>query len=244
MKIASSLIAALLCVAGSSAQTLTPVEKAVVRLSNAARAGVGKPALKPDAALMKIARGHAVMMARLRKMAHALAGKGPGGRAKAAGYKFRALAENVAFGYPSPAAAVRGWLQSPGHRQNLLDETGKGYVEIGVGVARASDGQIYYCQVFGRPSGGKPAGPRPAEAGGRAAIKVHNLTGAAVTYELSRGGGAYREFTVRAGGWYRHSTRADPPRFRARLKGGEPRGLSPGKEYAFRGDGTPTLVEK
>ena len=58
-----------------------------------------------------------------------------------------ALAENIAFGYPTPEAVVAGWMGSPGHRQNLLSAS---YHEIGIGVA--SDGSrngTFWTQDFG-----------------------------------------------------------------------------------------------
>jgi len=58
-----------------------------------------------------------------------------------------ALAENIAFGYPTPEAVVAGWMGSPGHRDNLLSPS---YREIGIGVA--SDGSrngTFWTQDFG-----------------------------------------------------------------------------------------------
>lgn len=53
--------------------------------------------------------------------------------------------ENVAFGYATPAAALKGWWNSPAHRSNILDPR---YRYMGVAVAYAADGTPYYTQVF------------------------------------------------------------------------------------------------
>jgi uncharacterized protein YkwD len=54
--------------------------------------------------------------------------------------------ENVAMNYNGPSAMVNQWLESPGHRANLLSNR---FSLIGVGVAQASDGSWYGVQVFG-----------------------------------------------------------------------------------------------
>jgi uncharacterized protein YkwD len=60
------------------------------------------------------------------------------------------LAENIAmnFGHNDPASvAVRGWLNSPAHRQNILDQD---LTETGIGVAFDAKGRIYLTQLFAR----------------------------------------------------------------------------------------------
>lgn len=52
--------------------------------------------------------------------------------------------ENIASGHPTAAAVVRGWMNSPGHRANILDED---YTEIGVGVWDV-DGILHWAQIF------------------------------------------------------------------------------------------------
>ena len=44
--------------------------------------------------------------------------------------------------------AIDGWLNSPGHRRNLLDERSAGYRYTGIGVARDVDGAVYIAQVY------------------------------------------------------------------------------------------------
>ena len=61
---------------------------------------------------------------------------------------WRYIAENIAFnnGYEDPvSAAVEGWMNSPGHRKNILN---KQLVESGIGVALNASGRVYFTQVF------------------------------------------------------------------------------------------------
>jgi uncharacterized protein YkwD len=74
-------------------------------------------------------------------------GQWPGDRARIFGYKGFAGAENAFCGYVSPEYAIEGWMNSPGHRANLLDPNSR---EIGLGYyRRASDGRGYVTQDFG-----------------------------------------------------------------------------------------------
>ncbi len=71
----------------------------------------------------------------------------PGDRALAFGYLGSAGAENAFCGFVSPEYAINGWMNSPGHRANLLNT---GHREIGLGYyQRASDGRGYVAQKFG-----------------------------------------------------------------------------------------------
>ena len=77
-----------------------------------------------------------------------LDGRSAGDRITAAGYRWRAYAENIAAGYPTPAAVVAGWIESPGHCQNLMNPT---YRELGVGFAPSVGASFgsYWVQDFG-----------------------------------------------------------------------------------------------
>ncbi len=75
-------------------------------------------------------------------------GNWPGTRAWAFGYKGGAGAENAFCGYVTPQQAIDGWMNSPGHRANLLDPNHR---EIGLGYyRREGDGRGYVAQKFGR----------------------------------------------------------------------------------------------
>jgi uncharacterized protein YkwD len=128
---------------------LTEDEQALVDLTNAERkkADKGLQPLKVNARLMAAARKHAANMAAQDKMEHVLDEKNPADRAKAAGYKYRALGENIAKGDREPKGVVAGWMDSPPHRENILKDA---YTEIGVAVAKNEKGERYWVQVFGK----------------------------------------------------------------------------------------------
>ena len=74
-------------------------------------------------------------------------GNWPNDRALLFGYLGYAGAENAYCGYLSPEAAIQGWMESPGHRANLLDPNSR---EVGLGYyRRESDGRGYVTQDFG-----------------------------------------------------------------------------------------------
>jgi uncharacterized protein YkwD len=65
----------------------------------------------------------------------------------AAGYDIgHGWAENVAAGYRTARAVMTGWMNSAGHRANIVNCR---YRAIGVGVARAGDGGLYWTQDLG-----------------------------------------------------------------------------------------------
>ncbi len=71
----------------------------------------------------------------------------PGDRVKTFGYQGSAGGENCYCGYMEPQAAIAGWMNSPGHRANLLNSEVR---EIGMGYyVRTSDGRGYLTQDFG-----------------------------------------------------------------------------------------------
>ena len=66
------------------------------------------------------------------------------------GLRFTAAAENIAYGQRTPAEVMNAWMNSPGHRSNILSGN---VSEIGVGVAAKSNGVLYWTQMFIRPAG-------------------------------------------------------------------------------------------
>jgi uncharacterized protein YkwD len=66
-------------------------------------------------------------------------------RANAAGYA-EPSSENIAWGYRSAQDVVGGWMNSPGHRANILNCKS---TAVGVGVVYAANGDPYYTQDFG-----------------------------------------------------------------------------------------------
>lgn len=108
-------------------ETSSP-ETSVISQTNAQRARHGLPPLAFDAQLMSSASRHAQWMASNRNLSH---GHG--------------VAENIAMGQGSAGEAMRSWMNSSGHRANIL---GSGYTRIGVAVAYSSNGTPYWCQQF------------------------------------------------------------------------------------------------
>lgn len=106
------------------------------------------PPLSANGSLMNAAQSHSTDMARTRRMSHTGSnGSSMSDRAKQAGYKFRAIAENVAAGQKSSSAVVQAWLKSPGHCKNIMSPN---YKEAGLGVARGSNNVLYWTMMFGR----------------------------------------------------------------------------------------------
>ncbi|UOO38725.1 SafA/ExsA family spore coat assembly protein [Oscillospiraceae bacterium CM] len=61
------------------------------------------------------------------------------------GIHFTAAGENIAYGQRSPQEVMNAWMNSPGHRANIMSPI---YNQIGVGVAKASNGTFYWTQEF------------------------------------------------------------------------------------------------
>jgi len=106
----------------------------VIERVNAERAAAGCPALVPNDALMQIAQSHSQDMADHNFLEHdGSDGRTPFQRMQDVGYHFRRAAENVAAGVRGADDVVALWMNSPGHRANILNcqlrETGVGYVE-------------------------------------------------------------------------------------------------------------------
>lgn len=116
----------------------------VLALVNTERAAAGCPALTVNAKLTKVAQDHSADMAAHSNMSHTGSdGSDPGQRITRAGYEWRTYGENVAYGYSTAAKVMEGWMNSPGHKRNILDCSFK---EIGIGLAQPGQ---YWTQDFG-----------------------------------------------------------------------------------------------
>ncbi len=111
---------------------LLPQEQDLFALINQQRALNNLPPFKPSSALNAAARNHSTDMARKDFMSHTGSnGSTPWDRILAAGYNFTTAAENVGAGYPIAADMVNGWMNSSGHRANILSNE----CDMGVGYA-------------------------------------------------------------------------------------------------------------
>lgn len=120
-------------------------EAEVVALTNEQRAAHGCPVLRDDSRLRAAATGHSVDMRARDYFAHDTPdGVTPWTRVEAQGYSDPS-AENIALGQPDPQAVVDAWMNSAGHRANILNCSSKA---IGVGVRFGPDGP-WWTEDFG-----------------------------------------------------------------------------------------------
>lgn len=108
---------------------LIEVERNIVEKTNAQRARHGLPPLVVDRTLVQSARTHAAWMTNRRTLTHTS----------------RPVAENIAMGQRTSGEAVSSWMNSSGHRANILS---RGHRRIGVAAYRTPEGTIYWCQQF------------------------------------------------------------------------------------------------
>lgn len=121
-------------------------QSTVLALVNSARADAGLPPMTISSKLSSAAGAQAVRQASNQQMTHE-GGGGLGARVSATGYRWCAVAENVAAGYTSASAVHAGWMNSPGHRANIVSSN----TEMGLAKATGADGTVYWAQVFGTP---------------------------------------------------------------------------------------------
>jgi uncharacterized protein YkwD len=134
--------------AGSaSAVTSLEMEKKVLSLVNAERRKVGCTNLRWDDRLWKAARKHSWNMRTKDFFSHTSPdGRTPWDRMRAEGYSYGS-AENIAAGQTTAYRVVRAWMNSSGHRANILNCRNKA---VGIGVSRGTSTYgIYWTQDFG-----------------------------------------------------------------------------------------------
>lgn len=129
----SAMIVACSLIGAADGSQLIEVERQVIERTNAERSRRGLSPLRLCPRLQEQARDHAAWMSRNRKMQH---GRHPG------------AAENVATGQKNPSAVLNSWMNSPGHRSNILRST---YTRIGAAAYKTpGTNRVYWCQQFGR----------------------------------------------------------------------------------------------
>lgn len=120
-------------------------EQEVIRLVNVERAKYGLSPLTEDWELSRVARYKSQDMHDRRYFDHNSPTYGtPFQMMKAFGLTYRSAGENIAMGYRTPQAVVTGWMNSSGHRANILNSS---YKKIGVGYV--ADGNYWTQQFIG-----------------------------------------------------------------------------------------------
>ena len=128
-----------------SSSGLTAAEQQAVTLMNADRNANGLPSLKVNTKLVALAERYAQDMINRGYFSHYdPEGRSPFDRMQQAGIMYRTAGENLAIN-SSVAAAEKAFMNSSGHRANILNST---YTEVGIGVKYAANGQVYVVQEF------------------------------------------------------------------------------------------------
>jgi uncharacterized protein YkwD len=131
------------------AQHAQSVEQRIFQAINQVRQENKLPPLKWHAKIADVAGSHSRRMATKRFFSHEDPQfGGPDNRLSAAGIAWRLCGENIfeEYGEADPVrSAVRGWMQSSGHRKNILT---RGFTHTGIGVARGRDGSYTITQMF------------------------------------------------------------------------------------------------
>lgn len=137
---------------GPATGAMTAEEQRIAELVNQERAQAGLAPLQTHPRLVEAAQIHSNDMARLGRMDHTLPGAAlptlPS-RMQAVDYPVSYVGENIASGFADANAVVTGWMNSAGHRANILNPN---FTGTGVGIARDVLGAPYYTQDFGRAS--------------------------------------------------------------------------------------------
>jgi uncharacterized YkwD family protein/spore coat assembly protein SafA len=122
------------------------LERQVAELVNKQRAGAGLAPLKENWELCRVARMKSQDMIDKKYFAHQSPTYGsPFNMMESFGVKFSAGGENIAYGQKTPQEVMSAWMNSAGHRANILSGV---YNQIGVGVAKAANGTFYWTQMF------------------------------------------------------------------------------------------------
>lgn len=149
------------------------IEAQILALLNQQRIVNGLTPLAIDTRLNAAAQMHSQAMADMSSivglsnaLAHVLTGTSTPAvtnRADYVGFDYRILGENIAFGYLDASSVMAGWMNSPGHKSNILFAQ---YTHVGIGVRNTSNGVPYYTTEFGTPltttGSNPPSNPPPS----------------------------------------------------------------------------------
>lgn len=125
------------------------IENRVFTLVNQERARRGLGALTNNWQLARVARYKSTDMMNKHYFSHTSPTYGsPFKMMENFGIRFSAAGENIAKGQRTPEEVMKSWMNSPGHRANIL---GGNYTQIGIGFAKDGNGVTYWTQMFIRP---------------------------------------------------------------------------------------------
>ena len=130
------LFAICIIIFSTSVLASEPCPILVAKKHNAERQIRNIPLLKYNQDLFDNAQNHATWMAQSGSLRHQRLGK----------QGWRMMGENIAMGQRTEDQVMNGWMQSSGHRSNILN---RGYEYIGVGIAKGNRG-LFWCVVFGK----------------------------------------------------------------------------------------------
>ncbi|MDD3693556.1 MAG: SafA/ExsA family spore coat assembly protein [Oscillospiraceae bacterium] len=132
------------------AAPLSSLENEVIRLINIERTSRGIPALATNWELSRVARYKSQDMINRNYFAHNSPTYGsPFNMMENFGLRFSSAGENIAYGQRTPREVVNAWMNSPGHRANILSQS---FSHTGVGAAKKANGTLYWTQMFMRPA--------------------------------------------------------------------------------------------
>jgi uncharacterized YkwD family protein/spore coat assembly protein SafA len=122
------------------------IENQVIQLTNQQRVQNGLKPLTPNWELSRVARYKAMDMRDKNYFSHTSPTYGdPFTMMKNFGIAYRTAGENIAAGQATPQEVVTAWMNSPGHRANILNTS---YTQIGVGFAQGGSQRYYWSQMF------------------------------------------------------------------------------------------------
>ena len=118
----------------------------VIKLVNKERNAAGLSALAENSRLSEVAQAKAEDMMKNGYFSHISPTYGiPFEMMKTFGIAYKSAGENIAKGQKTPAAVMNGWMNSSGHRTNILNAS---YEQIGAGFCKDSSGVAYWVQMF------------------------------------------------------------------------------------------------
>ncbi|MDI0326548.1 CAP domain-containing protein [Clostridioides difficile] len=131
---------------GSTSENFSAYQKEVVDLVNIERAKAGLNPLTLDSSISNVATKKSQDMIDNNYFSHNSPTYGsPFDMLKKFGISYKTAGENIAMGQKTPKEVVNAWMNSEGHRKNIMNPN---FSKIGVGVAQKSGGSIYWTQIF------------------------------------------------------------------------------------------------